>query len=229
MFWSRAKSVIGLDITTSSIKLIELTQSGRSYRVECHSAEPSPPNSINEKTIVDAEAVGEAVRRAIKRAATNTEDVAIAINGDAAITKVIQMPSNLGDNELESQVEIQVDQYIPFPMEEVSYDFQVMGENANDPDMMDVLLVATRTENVDQRRAAVESAGLKARVVDVEAFALERGLCRKVPRVTGRTEPLKRKAIKRFDRIFNDEAPGFFSAPVMEHEIQLVIVGHKAS
>jgi type IV pilus assembly protein PilM len=173
MFWSRARSVIGLDITTSSIKLIELTQSGRSYRVECYSAEPSPPNSINEKTIVDAEAVGEAVRRAIKRAATNTEDVAIAINGDAAITKVIQMPSNLGDNELEAQVEIQADQYIPFPMEEVSYDFQVMGENANDPDMMDVLLVATRTENVDQRRAAVEAAGLKARVVDVEAFALE--------------------------------------------------------
>jgi type IV pilus assembly protein PilM len=146
---------------------------GRSFRAECYSAEPTPPNSVNEKTIVDADAVGEAIRRAVKRSGTDTEDVAIAISGDAAITKVIQMPRSLGPNELEGQVEIQADQYIPFPMEEVSFDFEIMGPSANDPDMNDVLLVATRTENVDQRRAAVEAAGLNARVVDVEAFALE--------------------------------------------------------
>jgi type IV pilus assembly protein PilM len=146
---------------------------GRSFRAECYSAEPTPPNSINEKTIVDAEAVGEAIRRAVKRAGSDTQDAAIAISGDAAITKVIQMPSSLGPNELEGQVEIQADQYIPFPMEEVSFDFEIMGPSANDPEMNDVLLVATRTENVDQRKAAVEAAGLTARVVDVEAFALE--------------------------------------------------------
>ncbi|MGI9330342.1 MAG: type IV pilus assembly protein PilM, partial [Gammaproteobacteria bacterium] len=107
------------------------------------------------------------------RSGTDTEEVAIAISGDAAITKVIQMPRTLGPNELEGQVEIQADQYIPFPMEEVSFDFEIMGPSANDPDMNDVLLVATRTENVEQRKAAVEAAGLKACVVDVEAFALE--------------------------------------------------------
>ena len=173
LFGSRSKPLIGLDITTSSIKLIELAAAGRSHRVECYAAEPTPPNSISEKTIVDADAVGEAVRRAIKRAGSGSEDVAIAISGDAAITKVIQMPRSLGENELEGQVEIQADQYIPFPMEEVSFDFEVLGPSANDPEMNDVLLVATRTENVDQRRAAVEAAGLTARVVDVEAFALE--------------------------------------------------------
>jgi type IV pilus assembly protein PilM len=173
LFGSRSKPLIGLDITTSSIKLIELAASGRGHRVECYAAEPTPPNSISEKTIVDADAVGEAVRRAVKRAGSGSEDVAIAISGDAAITKVIQMPRSLGENELEGQVEIQADQYIPFPMEEVSFDFEVMGPSANDPEMNDVLLVATRTENVDQRRAAVEAAGLTARVVDVEAFALE--------------------------------------------------------
>ena len=174
-FGSRSKPLLGLDITTSSIKLVELAQSGRGYRVECYAAEPTPPNSINEKTIVDADAVGEAIRRAVKRAGTTTEDVAIAISGDAAITKVIQMPRRLGINDLEGQVEIQADQYIPFPMEEVSFDFEILGPSGNDPDMNDVLLVATRTENVDQRRAAVIAAGLKARVVDVEAFALENG------------------------------------------------------
>jgi len=173
MFASRSKPLAGLDITTSSIKLIELVPNGRGYRVECYAAEPSPPNSITEKSIVDADAVGEAVRRAVKRASTKATEVAIAISGDAAITKVIQMPRNLNENDLEAQVEIQADQYIPFPMEEVSFDFQVIGESAGDPDMVDVLLVATRTENVDQRKAAVEAAGLKARIVDVEPFALE--------------------------------------------------------
>ena len=173
MFASRSKPLAGLDITTSSIKLIEMVPNGRGYKVECYAAEPSPPNSITEKSIVDADAVGEAVRRAVKRASTKVSEVAIAISGDAAITKVIQMPRHLNDNDMEQQVEVQADQYIPFPMEEVSFDFQVIDESQNDPDMVDVLLVATRTENVDQRRAAVEAAGLKARVVDVEPFALE--------------------------------------------------------
>jgi type IV pilus assembly protein PilM len=167
------KALIGLDITTSSVKLIELTESGRSYRVESYCAEPTPPNAINEKAIVDAEAVGEAIRRALKRSGTKAKEVAIAISGDAAITKVIQMPASLTDNELEGQVELQADQYIPFPMEEVSFDFEVVGPSERDPDMVDVLLVATRTENVDQRQVAVEAAGLHARVVDVEAFAVE--------------------------------------------------------
>lgn len=169
----RKRPLIGLDITTSSVKLIELQASGRDYLVEAYAAEPTPPSSINEKAIVDAEAVGEAVRRAVKRSGSKSKEVAIAISGDAAITKVIQMPKNLSDADMEGQVELQADQYIPFPMEEVSFDFEVVGESERDPDMLDVLLVATRTENVEQRQAAVEAAGLTTRVVDVEAFAVE--------------------------------------------------------
>ncbi len=169
----RNGSIIGLDITTSSVKLVELAESGRGYRVESFAAEPSPPNAINDKAIVDAEAVGEAIRRAVKRSGTKAREAAVAISGDGAITKVLQMPKNLNDQELEGQIELQADQYIPFPMEEVSFDFEIIGDSDRDPDMLDVLLVATRTENVEQRQAAVEAAGLKARVVDVEAFAVE--------------------------------------------------------
>jgi type IV pilus assembly protein PilM len=172
LFQGRSRPVIGLDITTSSIKLIELSKSGDGYRVESYAAEPSPPNAINEKAIVDSQAVGEAVRRAVKRAGARSRECAVAISGDAAITKVIQMPRNLRDSELESQVEMQADQYIPFPMEEVSFDFEVVGPSEKDPEMLDVLLVATRSENVEQRQAAVQSAGLATRIVDVEAFAL---------------------------------------------------------
>ncbi|MEL6367087.1 MAG: type IV pilus assembly protein PilM, partial [Pseudomonadota bacterium] len=164
---------MGLDITTSSIKLVELAEAGRGYRVESYSAEATPANSINDKAIVDTQAVGEAIRRAVKRSGTKVRDVAIAISGDAAITKTIQMPSGLSEAEMEGQVEIQADQYIPFPMEEVSHDFEIIGPNEADGEMNDVLLVATRTDNVDQREAAVSAAILKASVVDVEAFALE--------------------------------------------------------
>jgi type IV pilus assembly protein PilM len=170
---TRPRALVGLDITTSSIKLIELSQSGGQFRVEAYAAEPTPHNAMNEKAIVDANAVGEAIRRAVKRAGLRSKDCAIAINGDAAITKVIPMPRALVEAELESQVELQADQYIPFPMEEVSYDFQVLGPSEKDPEAQDVLLVATRTENVDQRVAAVTAAGLVPKVVDVEAFALE--------------------------------------------------------
>ncbi len=77
-----------------------MVPNGRGYKVECYPAEPSPPNSITEKSIVDADAVGEAVRRAVKRASTKVSEVAIAISGDAAITKVIQMPRHLNDNDM---------------------------------------------------------------------------------------------------------------------------------
>src|SRR6478672_7150691 len=167
------RPLLGLDITTSSVKLIELAMAGGQYRVEAYAAEPTPQNAINEKAIVDAEAVGEAIRRAVKRAGAKTGEVAVAISGDAAITKVIQMPRSLRANDLEGQVEMQADQYIPFPMDEVSYDFEVLGPSDKDGETNDVLLVASRSDNVEQRRAAVAAAGLNARIVDVEAFALE--------------------------------------------------------
>ena len=173
LFPRKYRPLLGLDITTSSIKLIELSMAGGQYRVEGYAAEATPQNSMNEKAIVDADAVGQAIARAAKRAGARSKEVAIAISGDAAITKVIQMPRTLKESELEAQVEMQADQYIPFPMDEVSYDFEILGASEKDPETNDVLLVATRTENVEQRRAAVVAAGLTARLVDVEAFALE--------------------------------------------------------
>src|SRR5260370_18327084 len=118
------RPLLGLDITTSSVKLIELTMSGGQYRVESYAAEPTPHNAINEKAIVDAEAVGEAIRRAVKRSGAKSRLAAIAISADAPITKGIQMPKNLGENELDKQVEMQAGQYIPFPMEEINHDYQ---------------------------------------------------------------------------------------------------------
>jgi type IV pilus assembly protein PilM len=173
LFSRKHRPVLGLDITPSSIKLIELSMSGGQYSVDSYAAEATPQNAMNEKAIVDADAIGEAISRAVKRSGARAKEVAIAISGDAAITKVIQMPRSLKESDLEAQVEMQADQYIPFPMDEVAYDFEVLGNSEKDADSIDVLLVASRSENVEKRRAAVAAAGLTARIVDVEAFALE--------------------------------------------------------
>ncbi len=173
LFGSAAKPLLGLDITTSSVKLVELSDAGGGkYKVESYAAEPTPLNAVSEKAVVDVEAVGEAIRRAVRRSGAKAREAAVAISGDAAITKVIQMPASLSEAELEDQITLQADQYIPFPLDEVSFDFEVVG-TSREGEMADVLLVATRTENVEQRQAAVEAAGLKARIVDVEAYALE--------------------------------------------------------
>jgi len=174
LFGAQYKSLIGLDITPSSIKLVELSAAGSGYRAECYAAEPTPPGAINEqRKIVDAPAVGEAIRRAVKRAGTTTRHVAFAIGtGDTSLRK-IPLDRARSPRDLEERVEVSIGQVIPFQIEEISYDFEVLGPSPGDPEMDEVLLVATRRENVDQRVQAVENAGLIPEVVDVEQFAVE--------------------------------------------------------
>ena len=169
----KKSSLIGLDISSTSVKLLELSQQSDGYRVEAYAAEPLPPNSVVEKNITDVEAVGEAIQRAVKRSGSRAKFAAVAVAGSSVITKVITMPSNLSDEELESQIELEADQYIPYSLEEVNMDFEVLGQNDKNPDMVDVLLAASRSENVDSRVAAVELGGLTAKVVDIEAYTME--------------------------------------------------------
>ena len=171
---NRKKPVIlGLDISSTSVKLLELAQDGESYRVQSLAVEPLPDNAMNEKNIQDVEAVGETIKKAVKRSGTKVKDAAVAVAGSAVITKVIQMPANLGDDELEEQISLEADQYIPYPLEEINLDFEVMGPNEGNPDMVDVLLAASRIENIELRSAALDIGGLKAKIVDVEAYTIE--------------------------------------------------------
>lgn len=173
IFKSKTPAVIGLDISSTAVKLLELGRSGDRYRVESYAVEPLPPNSVIEKNISDVEAVGEAIKRAVKRSGTRTKLAAAAVAGSAVITKIIAMPASLSEDEMEQQIQLEADQYIPYPLEEVNLDFEILGPAENDPERVDVLLAASRSENVDVRVAAIELAGLKARVIDVEAYAIE--------------------------------------------------------
>ncbi|MDH5425840.1 MAG: pilus assembly protein PilM, partial [Gammaproteobacteria bacterium] len=125
------------------------------------------------KNIQDAEAVAEAIKKAIKRTKTKVKLAAVAVAGSAVITKSIQMPAALSDKELEEQIILEADQYIPYPLDEINLDFQVLGPSAKAPEMNDVLLAASRSENIEIRTAALEMAGLVAKIVDVEAYTIE--------------------------------------------------------
>jgi len=169
---SRA-ALVGLDISSTAVKLLELSQSGPRFRVESYAVVPLPPHAVVEKNIADVEAVGSAIGRAVKLSNTRARYAAVAVAGSAVITKVITMPASLTDEEMASQIELEADQYIPYPMQEVNLDFEVIGASEKKPESVDVLLAASRSENVDVRVAAVELGGLAAKIVDVEAYAME--------------------------------------------------------
>ncbi|MBC6942551.1 MAG: pilus assembly protein PilM [Xanthomonadales bacterium] len=173
LFTPKKPPLIGVDISSTAVKLLQLGQAGGRYRVEHYAVEALPPNAVVEKNIVEVEAVGEAIRRAFNRCGAKTKFAAAAVAGSAVITKVIPMPGDLSDEDMEAQIEIEANQYIPYPIEEVSLDFEVLGPIKDNPEMVNVLLAASRTENVDLRVAALDLGGLTAKVMDVEAFAME--------------------------------------------------------
>ena len=176
-FGRKPRNLLGIDISSTSIKLIELSQTAGTaaelYRVDAFSVEPLPPNAVVEKKIADIDAVGQGIQRAVVKAGTKTKRAAVAVSGSAVITKVVPMNASLSDAEMETQIQLEADQYIPYPLEEVNIDFDVVGPTAGNAEMVDVLLAASRRENVDDRVSALEIAGLTAAIVDVEAFAME--------------------------------------------------------
>ncbi len=166
--------MLGLDISSTSVKLLELSRSGGNYKVESYGVEPLPENAVIEKNISDVEGVGEAIQRLIERCKTKVKFAAVAVAGSAVITKTIEMGALLTPDEMEKQIEVEADQYIPYPLDEVALDFEVQGISPRSEEQVEVLLAACRRENVEMREAALELGGLKAKVVDIEAHCIQR-------------------------------------------------------
>lgn len=170
----RSKPVLGLDISSTSIKLLELSRQGDRFRVESYAVKVLPPNAVVEKNINDVDAVAEALKAAVQHSKSKVKEAAVAVAGSAVITKLINLPSGLSDDVLETQISLEADQYIPYPLEEVAIDFEIQGLSPSNPEQIEVLLAACRRENVDLRVTVLEQAGLKPKVVDVEAYTMER-------------------------------------------------------
>ncbi len=174
LFKKKNNIYLGVDISSTSVKLLELSRNNDGYRVEAYAVEPLPENAVVEKNISDLEGVGEAIAKVVAKTRIKQKQAAVAVAGSSVITKNIEMAAGLTDEEMETQINVEADQYIPYPLDEVALDFEVVGPSETSESMVNVLLAACRKENVEDREGALDLGGLAARVVDVEAFALER-------------------------------------------------------
>lgn len=173
MFEKTTQSLLGIDISSSVVKLLELGLKGGKYGVVAYAVEPLPTNAVVESKIENKDDVAAAIKRAVKRSGTKTRDAAVAVSANSAITKIISYPASLSDRELEEQITLEAESHIPYPLEEVRLDFEVLGVSESDVDAVNVLLAASRSENVDARTEVLEMAGLKPKLVDVEAYTVE--------------------------------------------------------
>lgn len=172
LFSRQASPLLGLDISSSSVKLVELGRNKEGeYVLERCAIEPLERGWITDGNIEKFDEVAEAMRRVVKKSGTRTRNVAMALPASAVITKKIILPGGMSEQELETQVETEANQYIPFSLDEVSLDFCVVGPSPSAPGDVEVLIAASRKEKVQDRQGLAEAAGLKPIIVDVESYA----------------------------------------------------------
>ncbi len=173
LFSRGRQAVIGIDVSSSACKVLELSQQDGHLRVERYAVEPLPQNSVVEHAITEVEQVAQAVERAVKRSGTRCKYAAVAVAGAHVITKTIRMPANLNDADLQTQIEMEADHYIPYPLDEVNMDYQVLGPAEDNPEEIEVLMAACRKEIVDDYVAVIQAPGLSPAIVDIETYAME--------------------------------------------------------
>lgn len=166
--------MVGLDISSGLVKLLELSSNGQTYRVESYASEVLAPDAMQEKEIKDIEAVGEAVSKVVKRSHTDLKYAAVAVAGSTVITKIIQMNAGLTDAEMLMQIQLEAERYIPYPLQDINLDFQIIGPSQRSPELVDVLLAASRKEIIDKLLEVLSIGELKAKVIDVEAYVMQR-------------------------------------------------------
>jgi type IV pilus assembly protein PilM len=177
LFGQANPPLVGVDISTSGVRLVELADAGKGeLRLERYAFEPLPRGAVVDGNIDNIETVADAVRRLCKKSGTKAKNVALGMPPAAVITKKIVLPAGMTEDQLEVQVESEASQYIPFALDEVSLDFDVIGAAPNSPDDVEVMLAASRREKVEDRVAIAEAAGLTATVMDVESYAARAAL-----------------------------------------------------
>lgn len=173
--WKKKTSLmVGIDMGSHSVKAVLLNQGNDGYILEAMASEPMPRGAIIDREIQDIEAVGNVVAKLRKKLTSSVNQAAAAVSGQTVITKVIYMDVALNEQELASQIEIEADSLIPYPLDEVSLDFEPLDVNESDPSKINVLLSAARTESVEARVSALEAGGFVTKVIDVESYAVSR-------------------------------------------------------
>ncbi len=172
---SKQQSLLGIDISSSSIKIIQLLTDGNDkYCVEGYGKLMLPDKAIEGGIVKDISAVADTIRQIMSMARLTCKQAAIAVPDALAISKIIQINEGLSESDIEELVIIEADKYIPYPIDEINLDFSVLGPSSKNSAMQDVLIVASRAEIVNARVEALRLAGLETKIVDVESYVVER-------------------------------------------------------
>lgn len=174
----KSSPLVGIDISSTAVKVVQLSRHGDRYRVDHFGIETLQPGAVTDKTIAETESVGKTIEAALRKAGIRSRSAALAIgaSGTGIITKIIQVSGDLkkmSEDDIQSQVELEASNHIPYPIDEVRMDYMVLGP-ARTEGFLDVLLAAARNESAIQVQEAAEIASLTVEVLDVEQLAIEK-------------------------------------------------------
>ena len=172
MLWSKKKGVIGLDIGSSSIKLVELNEGKNGFKLQNLAISPLPPEAIVDGSLMDSVTIIDTIRELTANTKTKTKDVVISISRHSVIVKKINLPF-MTEAELEESIQWEAERYIPFDINDVNIDFQILGSGPGNPEVMDVILVAAKKDIINDYISVIIESGLNPVIIDVDAFALE--------------------------------------------------------
>ncbi|TVP46278.1 MAG: type IV pilus assembly protein PilM [Halomonas sp.] len=188
-FLGTGKRLIGVDITSAAVKLLELKKCHTYYQVESYAIMPLHEGAVVERRICDMDSVSSVLIRAIEYAKPSTRKAIVAVPANTAITKMLSFPIDLSEEEIEAQIITRYDQFLPFPFNEAAFDFQCLGPAPFDEKLQQVLLVACKQRDVTQLTDTLERAGLEPSIVEVETFAIERALAELYGQLKTENEP----------------------------------------
>ena len=176
MFKKKRQLALGIDIGTSAVKVVEMSESRDRYKVERFAVEPLPRNIIVENAITDIDRVSKAVRAAVEKSGSKCKHAVIAIAAAQSMSKILSLSGEMRGLELEQQIELEAEHYVPFPLADTNLDYEILGANSENPSNVDVLLSACRKEIVEERVSVLTAAGLTPIIVDITSLANERAL-----------------------------------------------------
>ncbi len=172
MFFGKGKNVIGLDIGSSSIKLVELNEGKGGFKLQNLAISPLPPEAIVDGSLMDSVTIVDTIRDLISTCKVKTKDVVTSVSGHSVIVKKITLPF-MTQAEMEESIQWEAERYIPFDINDVNIDFQIFGSSPENPDLMDVILVAAKKDIINDYVSILMEAGLNPVIIDIDAFALE--------------------------------------------------------
>lgn len=173
---SKHRSLLGIDISSTSVKILEISSASQPYHVKAYGRAALPEGAVEGNVVKDVDEVAAVIRKMVATHHFTTKQVALAVPDSAVINKIIQINEGMSDADIEEFVVAESEKYIPYPIDEVNIDFEILGPSAKSGSMLDLLIVASRAENVNSRVEAVTRAGLEAQIMDIESYALERAI-----------------------------------------------------